>query len=288
MRYKTGFKIKPLNIKSTGLVTFTDGTNECDSNQETCEAYGYKYSGGACYAFVTSTDLIVPNENETLINNGGNNQVSLNNGSIINGSSHVSKNSQGCFITGQNNEISPRGEILNETYVNNSSIIGGRYAHATQDGQIVFGGGGGDGPLKGQHQMVTCSIAGESAGNDINFYLQGDGSLEDHGEVYLPDNSIVIFELHLSGLCTGGSSGTIGHYKTHVQTGTCLTNDDGAITYDAGTTTTTASVGSTGTVAITVSEANTLRIGVAGAANVNATWHGIVKLYINQTTRVTF
>ena len=44
MNYKKGFKIKPERIDNKGRVYFTDGTNEVNPNQVSCEAYGYKYN----------------------------------------------------------------------------------------------------------------------------------------------------------------------------------------------------------------------------------------------------
>ena len=44
MEYKKGFKIKPDRVDEAGRVYFTDGTNEVNPNQISCEAYGYKYN----------------------------------------------------------------------------------------------------------------------------------------------------------------------------------------------------------------------------------------------------
>ena len=35
------YPVRPLSIDTTGIVTFTDGTNDVAPNQQQCEAYGY-------------------------------------------------------------------------------------------------------------------------------------------------------------------------------------------------------------------------------------------------------
>jgi len=283
MRFKKGYQIKPDSIKTNGLVLFTDGTNnEILPNKDTCLAYGYKYIDGVCVAFSPSVELLDVQEKGSTINNGSNNITRRSNGILINGSNHITVNASGCLISGQNNEISQATEIDGETFINNSSVIGGKLGKSSHTGEIVIGGGNGDGSLAGQNQMSIISLSGETRGSDVTLYIQGDTTKEE--EIYLPNNSIVIFDLRISGICTGGAEGTPGHYKTLVQTGTCLVDNEGAVTYNAGTTTTTASFGDTGTIVIdATTTANIFSIQIGGDANLNVRWNAVVKLYINQT-----
>ena len=41
--YIANSPIKPAFVSNTGVVTFTDGTNNLIPNQKQCEAYGYTY-----------------------------------------------------------------------------------------------------------------------------------------------------------------------------------------------------------------------------------------------------
>ena len=291
MRYKTGHKVKPHSVKTNGIVMFTDGTNEdLTVNQYTCEAYGYKYIDGVCCAFIPSAELMEANNNETVLNNGDNNDINHSKGILVNGSSNTSRSGFGCFVSGQKNEISvASNSVAHEPYINNSSIIGGSYGHVIQSGQIVIGGGGGDGRSLGQQQMVIYTLSGVTTTNsDVVLYIQNDADRAD--EITLPEHSISLFEVNITGLTTGGSSGTAGHYKSVHQVGTVAVSSNSEIgnIYDAGTTTTTASSGRTGAPSIVTDTAGRFRIKATGESNVVCTWFAVVKLYINKTTLATF
>ena len=68
--YITGFAVKPTSISLTGIVTFTDGTNDITPNQSQCEAYGYTYdkATGTCSTFRYNTNLErnISNVNNTI------------------------------------------------------------------------------------------------------------------------------------------------------------------------------------------------------------------------------
>ena len=302
MRFKIGHKLKPHEVKKNGVVLFTDGTkNDLLANQFTCEAYGYHFIDGVCCAFTPSPELMENKNVNTFINNGHNNEPKVAHNTIVNGSHHNVQQSYGCFVTGQNHSISPinpdtrLNANASEFYVNNSSIIGGSHGHVTQSGQVVIGGGGGDGNTKGQHQVVFYTLSGTTTGaTDVILYIQGDTDRAE--EIILPKDSISIFELNLTGLCTGGTSGTVGDYKSVHQVGTIRASGQvnvetglpNANVYDAGTTTTTASQGNTGTPSIVTSTPRVLSLQVRGIANVTCTWFAVVKLFINKTTQGTF
>tara|TARA_Y100001938_G_C8098026_1_gene439465 strand:- start:445 stop:1326 length:882 start_codon:yes stop_codon:yes gene_type:complete len=293
MRFKIGHKLKPHEVKKNGVVLFTDGTRtDLLANQFTCEAYGYHFIDGVCCAFTPSPELMENKNVNTFINNGHNNEPKVAHSTIVNGSHHSVQQSYGCLVTGENHTIAPLtpndDADAKEFYVNNSSIIGGSHGHVSQSGQVVIGGGGGDGNTKGQHQVVFYTLSGTTTGaTDVTLYIQGDTNRAE--EITLPANSISLFELNLTGLCTGGTSGTPGHYKSLHQVGTfAVTSVEAGNVYDAGTTTTTASSGNTGTPSIVTTTAGVLGIKVRGLANVTCTWFAVVKLFINKTTQATF
>tara|TARA_R100000655_G_scaffold81041_2_gene120456 strand:- start:237 stop:1124 length:888 start_codon:yes stop_codon:yes gene_type:complete len=291
MRFKIGHKLKPHEVKKNGVVLFTDGTrDDLLANQFTCEAYGYHFIDGVCCAFTPSPELMENKNVNTYIDNGHNNEPNVAHSTIVNGSHHTVQQSYGCLVTGESHTIAPLtpndDADAEEFYVNNSAIIGGSYGHVSQSGQVVIAGGKGDGAgLKnGMNQMSIYSLAAaQTTSGDINMVIQGD--TDRAAEIYLPPSSINIFEIHLSGLCIGGSSGTVGHHKTLVQTGTCIVSSNSEIsnTFDAGTTTTTSSSGTTGTVSIDTSTYSLLRIKIAGTANVSVNWYAVVKIYTNKT-----
>lgn len=287
MKFKRNHKYKPDVIQKNGVVLFTDGTNTgLPVNKVTCEAYGYTYNNGFCYAFNPSPQLMENEISETVINNGSNNTINKSGGTIVSGSNHKAEDSWGGLIAGQKHEIV--SDMRSETdydYINNAAVIGGSHGKATRAGQVVIGGGGGDSDGDaGYQQMSIYSLSAQSSGaRAYTMVLQGDTDRND--EIYLEPSSINLFEINLTGLCVGGSSGTVGHYKSLVQRGTCLVSSNIEIenTYDAGTTITTASVGTTGTVSISATEHRLFRIQVTGAANVNVNWFAVVKIYSNKT-----
>ena len=292
MRKKRNYKLVPHNVKADGKVMFHDGTNEVVANQETCEAYGYKYLDGVCYAFKPSQRLIDENNTDTFINNGDNNKSQISRGTLINGSNHESRNAFGCFLSGQNHKIGTLDEPTSDNYINNSSIIGGSYGFITQTGQLVHGGGKGDGSglAIGLTQTIEYQLFGTSSGNDIDLYIQGDTDRAD--EITLPKNSICSYDLMITGLVTGGTSGTPGHHTVIHQKGSMVVGNGGAEgttnTHVNTTPTEITTVGSTGTISIDVSTHQVFKISVAGVSNVTCNWHAVVKFNINQTSRVTF
>ncbi|QDP55467.1 MAG: hypothetical protein Unbinned176contig1000_4 [Prokaryotic dsDNA virus sp.] len=296
MRNRKNFKLKPHDIKRNGIVTFTDGTNiDLPANQKTCEAYGYKYINGICCAYVPSAQIRENANDETFLNNGSGNEINKSKGTLITGNSHFIDNAFGCFVAGQNNVISPDDPVYGglqpndaEAYVNNASIIGGSYGKATASGQVVIGGGKGDSSdSHGHHQLSIYTLGLQNVGRTGSvMVLQGDSDRAE--EIYLPLGSMNVFEINLTGICTGGTSGTVGHYKSLVQTGTCLVSSSAETenVYDAGTTTTTSSNGTTGTVTVGLSD-NRFRIEITGVNNVNCSWFAVVKIFTNKIS-VTF
>lgn len=140
MEYKIGYKIKPDRIDVNGRVYFTDGTNEVNPNQVSCEAYGYKYNSftGTCSVDSTKLDFSAfENDNNTL--NGKNNKLeSRVTNTMISGNNNIAKGqNDSIFISGSNNTISNN--------VNNASILSGSNAEAIRTGEVIIGGSKDDG-----------------------------------------------------------------------------------------------------------------------------------------------
>ena len=110
MTFIKGFKIKPKIIDKTGVVTFTDGTNnDIIPNQLQCEAYGYTYDqeSRTCKAFSFSQNLEknISNTNNKI--NGSRNVTELGtNNTFIMGEKNIVKGyARNNIIVGSNNEI---------------------------------------------------------------------------------------------------------------------------------------------------------------------------------------
>jgi len=278
MQYKKGFNIKPKEVKSNGKVIFTDGTNDLVPNQVACEAYGYDYDRGACTAFKYSTGLQMKFESEKVLINGDGNKKTNSRGCFISGTENEISSNMNCSVSGLQNKI--------DLGVNNASVIGGKLGKATIAGEVVIGGGDGDGTEVGQQQMSIISLSGITTGSDITLYALGDDDEDE--QITLPDNSISIYELYITGLCTGGSAGTAGHFKTKRILGSLLVDEDGAITRTETISTNTGYNGDTGTISIVTSAANIFSVQIAGRADTAVNWSAVVKLYINQTVKVDF
>ena len=105
--------------------------------------------------------------------------------------------------------------------------------------------------------------------------------------VFPPANSICIYEMYLTVLCTGGTDGTAGHYKTEKHLGSILKENDNTQTLVSSSITAISSAGNTGTAAIEVSAGDEgMQVRVTGAADRNLQWSATVHLYINKTNAV--
>tara|TARA_R110001583_G_scaffold40461_1_gene129201 strand:- start:1411 stop:2256 length:846 start_codon:yes stop_codon:yes gene_type:complete len=277
MKYKKGFKIKPYEIQLNGSLRFTDGTNNnLLANQITCEAYGYRYdtATGTCKAYDIQFRLKnLENENFTQLIGT---KHTLNKGTLdtlVSGMKNETLgNNENCFITGEENTI--------DRDIKNATVLG-KMGKASREGEVVIAGGGDE---AGFLQHSEIQISGKTSDATVTtLYVQGD---EDGatGSVFPPSNSICIYEMFLTVICTGGSDGTAGHYKTEKHLGSILKENDNTQTLVSSSITAISSAGDTGTAAIDVSAGDTgMVVAVTGAANRNLEWSATVHLYINKT-----
>jgi len=278
MNYKKGFKIKPYEIQVDGSVRFTDGTtNKLFANQITCEAYGYKYDSvsGACKAYDVQYSNLQDVEKKNFSQLIGSKHTISEGTSdtLVSGIKNKTfGNNENCFITGEENTI--------DRDIKNATVLG-KMGKASHEGEVTIAGGGDEAGFL-QHSEIQISNKTTDA-TVTALYVQGD---EDGatGHVYPPSNSICIYEMYLSVICTGGADGTAGHYKTEKHLGSILKDNSNTQTLVSSSITAISSAGNTGTAAIDVTAGDTgMVVNVTGAANRNLQWSATVHLYINKT-----
>jgi len=267
MEYKTGYKIKPYQTQVDGVVRFTDGTNhDLLANEITCNAYGYYYDKdmAVCRAFNPNNQIFKIGKSKSKFNTKK---------SLVIGSNNILSQNKNTFVAGSEN--------VAENRVYDGSIIGGTFGKLSYDGEIVVGGGitGGAGTgTSGNNQFSIVSLTGHTRGDDITLKVQGDGLTE----IRTTNNTVMIYEVFITGICTGGDDGTAGNHCAYKFRGVCKTNNDGA--NDASTPSEWKEVtGSTGTPSLDFTDNNIFHISVSGAANTNASWSAVVNRYINRT-----
>tara|TARA_R100000781_G_scaffold92092_1_gene57039 strand:+ start:22089 stop:22934 length:846 start_codon:yes stop_codon:yes gene_type:complete len=224
MEYLTGYTVKPYEITNTGVVLFTDGTNnEILPNQLQCEAYGYTYdsASGTCVAFRLNTNL---QENINNINNkinGANNTTQRGVNTVqINGSTNTLRgNNNNCLINGTGNEIA--------NGVNNS-FVGGRRAEATADQSIVLGGNCSGVTFAGYKQSVQLMYGTRTTDgtNTVSYLNNCSPSL-----FAIPENTIMYFHADVVAVRIGGSAGegAVGDFASWVERGVVI-NKSGSMT----------------------------------------------------------
>ena len=267
MEYLTGYTIKPHQITAIGEVTFTDGTNtNLGANQVTCEAYGHTYdkATGTCRAFRYNTNLQRDISNINNKFNGTGNTTEVGSNTVqINGTNNTARGfNNSCSINGSLNEIA--------NGVNNASVLGGTYGKAIRNSEIVIGGG----ELSGVNQTSTVQLGGTTtAATPTNLTIQSDGS----SLIEVQNNSIFGFEIKVIALCSGGSAGAAGDY-IYLELKGAVRVDDGYNLAISQSSTTIASVGSTGTAQVVAVTDPYITVEVTGLKNVNLEWLASVQI----------
>tara|TARA_R110000744_G_scaffold109715_3_gene207238 strand:+ start:1044 stop:1877 length:834 start_codon:yes stop_codon:yes gene_type:complete len=275
MDFKKGFKIKPKEIRKNGIILFTDGTNEMMPNEETCLAYGYKFQDGICRAFIPSAVTERKESSRGVAQVGTNNISSSRNSQVIGESNQITE-SNNSLVSGESNVID-RG-------VNNSMVVG-KMGRATHTNEFCIGGGGFNSEA-GLLQYSVLQVSGKTtSGSNVDLYINGDDVIDK--EITLPTNSVILYEVFLSALCTGGTRGTAGEYISYQWIGAVRSDNEGVMTNTITINRTLGSDGrGLGSQAISVTTPTIFRIRVSGQADVNAQWHAVVKLHINKTNAV--
>jgi len=275
MEFKKKYKIKPKEIRKNGVIIFTDGTNEMMPNQETCLAYGYEFQDGICRAFTPSL-VIEKKERSKGVTQVGSNNVSSSRNSQVIGESNKITESNNSLVSGEANVID-RG-------VNNSVVVG-KMGRSTHTNELCIGGGGFNSEA-GLLQYSVLQVSGKTtSGSNVDLYINGDNVI--NKEITLPTNSVILYEIFLSALCTGGTRGTAGEYISYQWIGAVRSDNEGVMTNTITINRTLGSDGrGLGSYSIIVTTPTIFRIRVSGQTDVNTQWHAVVKLHINKTNAV--
>jgi hypothetical protein len=269
--YLNGYSVKPATVGGTGIVTFTDGTNEVTPNQQQCEAYGYTYNKdtGTCRAFTYSTTLQNSLISEGNIIKGQDNIVMMGTGNthIMGESNTVKGLSRNNIIVGSNNEIA--------NGVNNASVFG-NYGLAKRDGEVVIGGGGFSGAGKGNAQSSTITLTGTTTnGSQTALFVNGDASNTIIARS--SESSFQGFEATVIGVRTGGSaaSGAVNDRICLRVTGLVYLKAVDQSSTDLGKSGTTGGWAA----GVRFSGTNDMLFAVTGATDMNISWSCTLNLY---------
>ena len=269
--YLTGYFVKPNFITPSGIVFFTDGTNDFPPNQQQCEAYGYRYdrSTGTCKAFEYSTNLAVntSNENNNIQGFQNTTETGTNNTCIMGERNLVKGNSRNNIIIGDSNEIA--------NGVNNSCVLG-NFGVARNAGQIVFGGGGFNGAGKGYAQSSAITLTGTTTNNTSTaLFVNGNPNVTAISMGGDLDKKYIGYEAALIGARTGGSAaGSVGDRIFLTISGIIYettANESSAAIVQVGTVS-----GWTGLIDF---DGSNMEFSVTGATNVNISWSCTLNLY---------
>ena len=231
--YITGFNVKPSAVSILGVVTFTDGTNDVRPNQEQCEAYGYTYNKatGTCTTFRYNTNLgrNISNVNNTIRGSQNTTETGTDNTFIMGESNTVKGLSRNNLIVGSNNEIS--------NGISNATVLATNGEVRTQ---AEFAIGGGKSSLSDSTDAVTfvsrrktsvIELSGVTIDNTAtDLTVQGDGS----SYISVKRNSIIGYDIYITRLELGGSSGTVGDYSYRNIRGAVRVNQVGLMSFVVG------------------------------------------------------
>lgn len=265
MEFRIGLSVKPQEINEFGEVIFINSAEVTPAayTEADCLAYGFKYAESTCFVITNGVDFF-STDNTNVNDFGSRNQVQSEvfNSNIVGQDNSLLQNSNNNIIVGDSNTISG---ISN-------TILSGTKGDALYNNSQVLGGNQYD-DLETRQSIILLSGLETTTASWSNVKLNNDGITRFHIE----DNSIVTFNLYITGVRTGGTAaGNNGDFKTWVLRGTVVNR--------AGTSTRvrlTQNIGNDGTITgwnttCNVSVDNYLNISVKGATNMNIKW--IVKL----------
>tara|TARA_R110002153_G_scaffold7648_6_gene34214 strand:- start:2758 stop:3630 length:873 start_codon:yes stop_codon:yes gene_type:complete len=287
MEYIRGFQVKPFEVTELGQVLFTDETkNDIIPTQLQCEAYGYTYdrTSGTCNAFRFNTLLPVNIQNlNNKLNGSGNVTQSGSNTIQINGTGNATLGeNNNCLLNGKDNQVA--NNIDNAT-------VNGSMGIALRQGEIVLGGGltnGLTGAKKGGlSQSSKIQLSGNTTGaTPRNLTVQNLPS----AFIEMQKNSILGFEIYVTRLETGGTSGTAGNFHYLVIKGAARCEGlTGAITLYTYSTTTIAALGSAAITPAIIVDSTTggipsITVNVTDLANRDNVWSATAHLHELRTT----
>jgi len=217
------YPVRPLSIDTTGIVTFTDGTNDVAPNQQQCEAYGYTFNEilGTCTSFNYNTNL---DSNFNNINNvtrgtGNTTERGTNNTYIMGDNNTVKGLSRNNIIVGSNNEIA--------NGVNNANVYG-TLGEVTATNSIVLGGNAPTDNLAERQSIQLMYGVQTTAGGTVDSYLN---NITDN-YFTIPDNTAMYFHADVLAVRVGGTgTGNPGDFLSWVERGVVI-NKSGTLSIE--------------------------------------------------------
>jgi len=282
-----GYTVTPSQAFASGQVLYTDGTNTILPNQQQCEAYGYTYDKATktCFAFKPIQKL--QNSIELTNNNiqGPNNSVEqgTNNTYIMGESNTVKGLSRNNIIGGSKHEV--------QSAINNAAVFGIN-GNATRQSEFVIGGGNnristGGNTEFGDRQLSIVNLSCNTTDNSTtNMTVNNTGGL-----INVKNNCILGWEIYITRLEVGGTSGTRGNFSYRNQKGVVRINDSYSMTFTVGFDRNIGKLGVNGTYAMadtSTSDVKSISIQVSDRNNVDNIWSATVYLHELISTNVTF
>jgi hypothetical protein len=211
----------------------------------------------------------------------GSNDIGLktDNGVLI-GNNNTTNINRNVLVVGTGHEL--------ESYFNNSSVLGGSRAIITRDSEIAIGGGKQtftqvDGEdtftTSSRRQTSTIELSGTTMDNTAtNLTVQGDGS----SYINVKANSIIGYDIYITRLELGGSSGTAGNYSYRNIRGAVKIDRNYTMSFVVGFSRNIAKIGQNGTTIMADTSTSTLKsisVNVQDRNNVHNLWSASVTLH---------
>ena len=289
----TGYSIQPSGVLSSGQVIFKSGddssiqTNGVLPNQEQCEAYGYTYdrATGICRAFTPNLKL--------------EKSVQLTNNNIQGTANSIERGTNNTYIMGEKNTVKglsrnniiggSKNEIQNS--INNAAVFGIN-GNATRQSEFAIGGGNntittGSDTAYADRQVSIVNLSCTTTDNSTtNMTVNNLG-----GFINVKNNCILGYEIYITRLETGGTSGTAGNFSYRNEKGVVRIDNSYSMTFTIGFTRNIGKLGVNGTYAMadtSTSDVKSISIQVSDRNNVNNIWSATVYLHELVSTSVTF
>ena len=277
----SGFIVAPNGVTALGGVLFVDQQgNQVTPNQVECEAYGYTYNSDSntCSIFRYNTNLnrVFDNLSNSISGAGNTTETGVGNTQIIGESNTVRNLSRNNLIVGTNNEIS--NGISNATVLSTNG-------KATTQGEFAIGGGIGSisdstdaTTFISRRKTSVIELSGVTIDNtSTNLTVQGGDSF-----INVEKNSIIGYDIYITRLELGGTSGTAGNYSYRNIRGAVKIDNSLTMSFVIGANRNIAKIGVNGTCIMadsTTGGVPSISVNVTDRNNVNNLWSASVTLH---------
>ena len=241
---------------------------------------------GTCSTFRFNTNLnrSFSNISNKLQGAGNTTETGTNNTYIIGENNTVKGLSRNNIVVGNNNEIA--------NGVNNASVFGIN-GNATRQSEFNIGGGlntittGSDTAYADRHLSII-NLSGTTSDNTATTLTVNN---QDSKFINVKNNSILGWEIYMTRLEVGGSSGTAGNYSYRNEKGVVRIDNSYGMTFTVGYTRNIGKLGVNGTYAMidsTTGGVPSISIQVSDRNNVDNIWSATVYIHELISTNVTF